>query len=103
MIGNGNVLWAQTPLLVSIWVNAQGAYVATPMYIAGFEDWRLDQGFDADFSDFVIGVQIFPDVGIPFGPAPVPEASAYGLATGVLLLGSVALRRRRSEKRAANI
>jgi MYXO-CTERM domain-containing protein len=98
---SGNVRWSQTPLSVSTWVptanGGAGAYENVNTYLASFEDWRLDHTADRDFSDFILGVQLFDVNGVPIGgPTPVPEASTYGILGAVGLLGLAAWRRKKA-------
>lgn len=87
----GNVLWAQSPLMVNTFVPALGAYADVATYLVAFEDWRLDRGSDKDYTDLVVGLQFYNANGLPFGP--VPEPSTYGLMGAAGLLGLVAYRR----------
>jgi len=92
-IGAGNVMWAQSPLMVSTFVPALGGYQDVATYLLTFEDWRLDRGSDRDYSDAVVALQFFNSAGIPFGPTPVPEPSTYGLFAAIGAIGLIALRR----------
>jgi hypothetical protein len=104
-IAPGNVLWAQSPILVNTFVGlladttdglADG-YTNVPTWLVGIEDWRRDSSLvDNDFNDFVFGIQLFDVNGRPFGP--VPEPSTYGLIGAAALLGLVGFRRFKSKK-----
>jgi hypothetical protein len=89
----GNVRWAQTPLLVNTWAPALGTYVDVPTYLVAIEDWRLDRGSDADYSDLLIGLQVYTQSGTPFEPVPVPEPAELALSGGIALLAIAAHRR----------
>jgi hypothetical protein len=96
----GNVLWSQTPLMVSTWIPALGAYADVATYIVAFEDWKRTMSTaDGDYSDLILAVQVYDQNGIPF--TPVPEPSTYGLLGAGALLGVIALRRARAKKAAA--
>jgi hypothetical protein len=96
-VAPGNVLWSQTPLMVSTWIPALGTYVDVATYIVAFEDWRRTMTTsDGDYSDLILAVQIYDQNGTPF--TPVPEPSTYGLLGAGALLGMIALRRARSKK-----
>jgi MYXO-CTERM domain-containing protein len=92
---SGNVRWTQSPILLNTWVASANAYENVATYLVSFEDWRLDKQDDADFSDFILAVQLFDVNGIPLGNTPVPEASTYGLVGAAGLLGLAALRRKK--------
>ncbi len=102
-IGQGNVAWAQSPLLVSTWIPALGEYQDVATYLVGLEDWRLDRGSDNDRNDFLFAIQIFQSRGGPVEggePVPVPEPATYGLFGAAALL-TVLIRRghRRTNQR----
>jgi hypothetical protein len=97
----GNVYWAQSPIFVNTWVQSlnggAGGYMDVATWLVGIEDWRLDRGSDADYNDFMFGIQIFNASGTPF--TPVPEPSTYGLI-GAAALAALVLRRRFATKKA---
>ena len=95
-IGSGNVRWTQEPIMVSTWINATLGYQDVATYLVSFEDWRLDDPYDTDYSDFLFAIQLFDSEGNPFGNNPVPEPSTYGLMGAAALLGMVAWRRRKN-------
>lgn len=98
LVGPGNVLWSQTPLLVSTWIPSLGTYLNVPTYLVGFEDWRRDRGSDNDNNDFLFAIQMFRPDGTPLGP--VPEPSTYGLiGAGALLALTVARRIRKVDSK----
>lgn len=105
-IGQGNVAWAQSPLMVSTWIPALGEYQDVATYLVGLEDWRLDRGSDNDRNDFLFAIQIFQSQGGPVeggAPVPVPEPATYGLlGTGALLALAVSRHiRKTSQHRSA--
>jgi len=61
-------------------------------YLVAIEDWRLDRGSDADYSDLLIGLQVYTQSGTPFEPVPVPEPAELALAGGFALLAIAAHR-----------
>jgi hypothetical protein len=96
----GNAFWSQTPLMVSTWIPALGAYADVATYIVAFEDWKRTMSTsDGDYSDLILAVQIYDQNGTPF--TPVPEPSTYGLLGAGALFGVIALRRARAKKSAA--
>jgi len=92
----GNVRWTQSPIELNTWVAADNKYEDVSTYLVSFEDWRLNAQDDADFSDFILAVQLYDANGTPLGGNPVPEASTYGLFGAAGLLGLAALRRRKA-------
>jgi len=85
-----NVSWTQSYLSVRSYVDGTVANdYWNRTYLLGFEDVR--GGGDADYNDFMVGLQFFRTDGTPF--SPVPEPSTYGLMGAAALLAFVARRR----------
>jgi hypothetical protein len=94
-----SVRWSQTALSVDNFDEDPTDDIFTgnvQTWLIGFEDWRLADGADQDFNDFMVAVQFFDRDGRPF--TPVPEPSTYGLMGAGALLGLVAWRRRAAKK-----
>ena len=104
-IAPGNVLWAQSPILVSTWIGLAAdtvdgtadGYTNVQTWLVGIEDWRRGHpDFDGDYNDLMLAFQFFDKNGRPFGP--VPEPSTYGLLGAIALGGLVAFRRFKAKK-----
>lgn len=89
--GGPLVLWAQNPIMVNTWVPSIGAYADVATYLVALEDWRFNNGTDADYTDLILGLQFYNAAGTPF--APVPEPSTYGFMGAIALLGMICYRR----------
>jgi hypothetical protein len=94
----GNVRWAATPLLVNTWVPSINAYVDVATYLAALEDWRLDRGSDADYSDLLFALQVCSQAGTPLEPTPVPEPSELAFAGAIALFAATGFRLLRNKR-----
>jgi hypothetical protein len=92
----GNVLVTIDPLVVMTWTITSDysgfAYVPVNTYLIAIEDWRLDQGSDRDYNDFMFAVQLFslqikPD-------SVVPEPSTFAAMCAGFAIGLFFVRRR---------
>jgi len=95
----GNVRYLQEPLMVNTWVPALERYVDVATYVVGFEDSRLDNPIDGDYSDLIMGFQFYILDAWPLdqktgsASVPIPEPSTYSCLAAV---GLLALLTRRS-------
>lgn len=73
-VAPGNVLWSQSPIMVSTWIPALHTYQDIPTYLVGVEDWRRDRGSDNDYNDFMIAIQFFEASGGVFQTSLPPSS-----------------------------
>jgi hypothetical protein len=84
------VLWTNSPLLVSTWVPADNAFEDVDTWIGSLIETPTSGGPSQEFN---FAVQAFETQGQPFRDTPVPEPSTYG-AIGVLALGALVAKRK---------
>ncbi|HEY9155320.1 MAG TPA: PEP-CTERM sorting domain-containing protein [Opitutaceae bacterium] len=85
-----NVLWTNSPLLVSTWVPADNDFENVETWIGSLVETPTAGGPSQEFH---FAVQAFEAQGIPFHDTPVPEPSAYG-AIGALAIGALIAKRK---------
>jgi len=84
------VLWTNSPLLISTWIPAESAFEDVETWIGSLIETPATGGPSEEFR---FAVQGFEVQGEPLRTTPVPEASTYGLL-GALALGSLVVKRK---------
>lgn len=82
-------LWAQKAIALNTASTSSSQFVST--YLVSFEDWKINSGSDADYSDLRIAFQLFNPDGTAY--SDVPEPATWALVIGLLAGGFVLYRR----------
>lgn len=86
------VLWTNSPLLVSTWIPADNAFEDVETWIGSLVETPAAGGPSQEFR---FAVQAFEAQGEPFRDTPVPEPSTYGILSALALGALVAKRKLR--------
>lgn len=84
-------LWAARSISLDTWIPSMAASSLVNTYLVSFEDWRLNQGADADYSDLRIALQFFNSDGSPL--SSIPEPAAWVAVAGLFSFAGVLIKR----------
>ena len=85
-------LWASSSIAVNTVTATAPSGASVDTYLVSYEDWRLNAGSDADYSDLRIALQFFNPDGSAYDVS-VPEPAAWATIVGLVTLLFVIARR----------